>query len=185
MQSAYKQIEAIILPQITNFKEDVTVFDKKTLSTYKGKFLYGIRESGTTLLKLDAKNVLYDCTKEQMTNMFSNSLHSIKYPNKKFYFFDGQNLSEINSEAMLSIFGLYTKEIYYMKEKIDELKIESLAYVLLAEMQKTKNWRESIQTSENSELRRIKNNFNFYKFKKSETIEEVKEQLYKYCNLLN
>ena len=63
-----------------------------------------------------------------------------------------------------------------MKEKIDEFKIESLAYVLLAEMQTNKNWRESIQTSENSELRRIRNNFNFYKIKKSETIEGVKEQ---------
>ncbi len=55
----YKQLEKIVLPSLINFKEDLTKYDKETISNNKGtKFLYAFRPNGTNILMLDKKRFI-------------------------------------------------------------------------------------------------------------------------------
>lgn len=183
--NTYKILENVVLPLLQNFKEDLVVSDKKTLQNYKGPFLYGIRPNGTNLLKLDLTLPNYEGSVADLQNMMHNNLHSIKYANKRYFYFNGTALNEISWEKMHEIFGIYCKQVFHKKSQIDELKIDELSYVLFNTMYNSRNWKEQIKESDNSELRRIRNNFNFFKFKKTSSLNDAKQQLYKYCNLLN
>ena len=160
--TTYKKLEVIVLPQLKNYQDDLKVYDKKTLSSYKGRFLYGIRENGTNLIKLDEKILVkYNPTKEKLSKQLENNLHTLKYANKKFYFFNGQTIIEINSN------------------------IDELACSLVLMMKETRNWKVILKDSEFPAYRRIRNNFNFFAFKKVSSIDEAKNMLLEHCNLLN
>ncbi|AXH16343.1 hypothetical protein CP985_11850 [Malaciobacter mytili LMG 24559] len=184
--STYKKLEKIILPQLQNFQEDLTVIDKKTLSTYKGKFLYGVRPNGTNLLMLDSKRIDYkDLPLSKLENLLSSNLCILKYANKKFYYYDGETISEIDFEQLHTIYGMYCKEVYSIHKNLERLNIKKLSYVLWELMSNNRKWKSEIKSSMNQELRKIRNNFNFFSIKRSNLISEVEEQLFSKCNILD
>lgn len=185
IMTTYKKLEAIILPQLKSFKEDLKVYDRKILSNYKGKFLYGIRENGTNLIKLDSKSLIKShSTKVATTKELERSLYALKYSNKKFYYFDGENINEINWEQLHTIYGYHIKETHRLQDNIERLNIKELAYELNSLMNE-RNWKSILKTSECSAYRRIRNNFDFFKFKRVLNTSEVENMLLENCNMLN
>ncbi len=184
--TTYKKLEVIVLPQLKNYQDDLKVYDKKTLSSYKGRFLYGIRENGTNLIKLDEKILVkYNPTKEKLSKQLENNLHTLKYANKKFYFFNGETIIEINSEQLHTYFNMHVKSAYRLLDNLEKINIDELACSLVLMMKETRNWKAILKDSEFPAYRRIRNNFNFFAFKKVSSIDEAKNMLLEHCNLLN
>jgi hypothetical protein len=48
----YQQLKKVVLPELENFKTDLTVSDKEFLKKYKGNFLYAYRNNGTNIFTL-------------------------------------------------------------------------------------------------------------------------------------
>lgn len=183
--TTYTKLEAIVLPQLKCFQDDLRVCDKKSLSNYKGRFLYGIRENGTNLVKLDSKSLIKGHpTKIAMTKELERSLYALKYSNKKFYYFDGENINEINWEQLHTIYGYYVKETHRILDKLDYLGINELACSLVLLMN-NRFWKNTLKRSEYPNDRKIRNNFNFSRFKKVTIIDEAKKMLLENCNILN
>lgn len=184
--TTYKKLELIVLPQLKNFQDDLKVFDKNTLSSYKGRFLYGIRENGTNLIKLDEKILVkYNPTKEKLSKQLENNLHTLKYANKKFYYFNGDSIVEVNWEQLHTYFSIFVKSAYRLLENIEKLNIDELACSLVLMMKETKNWKAILKDSEYASYRRIRNNFNFFKFKKVSSIDDARNMLLEHCHALN
>ncbi len=164
--STYQKLEKIVLPELENFKSDLTVSDKELLKKYDGKFLYSYRNSGTNLFVLDIKRFDYTKTVEQLQTHLLNCLHVLRGNNKNFLFFNGDSLEKIDWENLHTLFGMFAKDVYRRKEFIDALNIDSIAldlYILMRDF-KTK-WRSIAIKSDIDTRRRFRNRFDYMKIK--------------------
>lgn len=116
MLNTYNKLEKIVLPELKNFYQDLTVCDKNILKKYKGKFLYGYRNSGTNLFLLDAATFDYKKSMEQLQTHLSNHLHLLKGNNKNFLFFNGEDFEKINWKNFT--FFLVCLQKQFIKERI-------------------------------------------------------------------
>ena len=189
----YQQLKKVVLPELENFKTDLTVSDKEFLKKYKGNFLYAYRNNGTNIFTLDVSNFDYTKTIEQLQDRLANCLYSLKGNNKNFLYFDGINIQEIDWEKLHTIFGSFAKEVYRRKEYFDSLQIDLIALDLYCLMRDFKTrWRSIAINSDVACRRRFRNHFNYEKikipkdFKKisgynkmenSEEIKNIKKQL--------
>lgn len=125
MKTLYLQIESKFLPYLTNYKEDITKHDKKSLENYTGKLLYGCRTTGSSLIKLDLGYFDYLLTDEKIQDIqkhiFDKYIIYILGPlnNTKFAYNDKGKIKEI-SEAEAKQYA--TKEarnisLYYENER--------------------------------------------------------------------
>jgi hypothetical protein len=104
MQTLYNQIEKKFLPFLENYREDITIHDKKALKNYKGKLIYGCRKTGSNLIKLD--NIFFsylledDKIQDIGKHIYDSYIIVIFGPleNKKFAYNDNGTIKEI-SEA--------------------------------------------------------------------------------------
>lgn len=109
MKTLYNQIEAKFLPFVESYKTDITKHDFATLETYKGRFLYGARTTGTDFFKLDLNRFLSlidvpeaDRAKELKNSWFIWILHNGR--NKRFAIHDGDGkLKEVTELQMEEI----------------------------------------------------------------------------------
>lgn len=74
LKTYFTDLKKLVLPQLINFKEDLTVHDKTMLSKYSFKnekygFLYGWRESGTDMFIVDD---IVNSIKDIINNPLSN-----------------------------------------------------------------------------------------------------------------
>lgn len=176
--TTYEKLEKLILPQLIHYKEDLTVIDKEILANYKGRFLYGVRKSGTNLLKLEVDRFeLFTKTPLEIEAKLRSLLSALKYSNTRFYYFNGETIEEITDRQMYVSFSLFAKETLYTKQRIDELGINAIAYSLFVLMVEKKDWLEYILESKDSELMKIKKNFNVGKIKTTSSIEDLRNQL--------
>lgn len=176
--TTYEKLEKLILPQLIHYKEDLTVIDKNILSNYKGRFLYGIRKSGTNLLKLETDSFeLFTKTPQEIESKFHSLLTSLKYSNTRFYYFNGETIEEVTHNQMIVSFSLFAKETFYKKQRIDALNIDGIAYSLFTLMFEKDNWITKVLESNDSEMVKIKKNFNIRNIKISPSIEDIKNQL--------
>ena len=162
----YQQLKKIVLPELKNFKTDLTVSDKDFLKKYKGKFLYAYRENGTNIFTLDVNNFDYSKTIEQLQDRLANCLYSLKGNNKNFLYFDGETLQKIDWEKLHTIFGSFAKEVYGRKEYFDSLQIDLITLDLYCLMRDFKTrWRSIAINSDVACRRRFRNHFNYEKIK--------------------
>ena len=189
----YQQLKKIVLPELKDFKTDLTVSDKDFLKKYKGKFLYAYRLNGTNIFTLDVNNFDYSKTIEQLQDRLANCLYSLKGNNKNFLYFDGETLQKIDWEKLHTIFGSFAKEVYGRKEYFDSLQIDLIALDLYCLMRDYKTrWRSIAIDSDVACRRRFRNHFNYEKIKipkdfkiisgyknmeNSEEIKNIKKQL--------
>ena len=162
----YQQLKKVVLPELENFKTDLTVSDKEFLKKYKGNFLYAYRNNGTNIFTLDVSNFDYTKTIEQLQDRLANCLYSLKGNNKNFLYFDGETLQKIDWEKLHTIFGSFAKEVYGRKEYFDSLQIDLIALDLYCLMRDFKTrWRSIAINSDVACRRRFRNHFNYEKIK--------------------
>lgn len=178
MLNTYNKLEKIVLPELKNFYQDLTVCDKNILKKYKGKFLYGYRNSGTNLFLLDAATFDYKKSMEQLQTHLSNHLHLLKGNNKNFLFFNGEDFEKINWEELHVLFGMFAKTVYQRKNKIDSLNIEAIAFDLWNLMSYDRKWKEKILESSSDSLRRLRNHFDYHKLKKTNDLAQLKLDIF-------
>ena len=163
----YQQLKKVVLPELENFKTDLTVSDKEFLKKYKGNFLYAYRNNGTNIFTLDVSNFDYTKTIEQLQDRLANCLYSLKGNNKNFLYFDGETLQKIDWEKLHTIFGSFAKEVYGRKEYFDSLQIDLITldlYCLMRDFKKS--WKQFIVNhGSNSQRKTIADNFNLAKIK--------------------
>lgn len=118
MKTAYEQILENVLPQVKSYKTDITEHDKKSLENYTGKFIYGSRETGTQMIKLENSiryylsdtffNFLDANNKDAAINKIERELMEqhiwVTRENKNFYFFDGKELKEYSRDRVKDIY---------------------------------------------------------------------------------
>lgn len=175
----FTKLKEIVLPNLVNFKDDLLVYDKKTLKKYKGKFLYAYRDCGTNLLLLDNIND-FDYTKsiDEIQNILNNVFTHFKGANKNFLFCDGETISPINWEELHTIFKGYASKVYNRKTYIDSLNIDAIAFDLFNLMARNRLWKTIILENQTSDtLRRLRNRFRWVMLKKSNDLEDIKKQL--------
>ena len=162
----YQQLKKVVLPELENFKTDLTVSDKEFLKKYKGNFLYAYRNNGTNIFTLDVSNFDYTKTIEQLQDRLANCLYSLKGNNKNFLYFDGETLQKIDWEKLHTIFGSFAKDVYRRKEYFDSLQIDLIALDLYCLMRDFKlKWRTLAIDSDVACRRRFRNHFNYEKIK--------------------
>lgn len=162
----YQQLKKVVLPELENFKTDLTVSDKEFLKKYKGNFLYAYRNNGTNIFTLDVNSFDYTKTIEQLQDRLSNCLYSLKGNNKNFLYFNGESLQKIDWEILHTIFGSFAKEVYRRKEYFDSLQIDLIALDLYCLMRDFKSkWRTLAINSDVACRRRFRNHFNYEKIK--------------------
>lgn len=180
MLTTYKKIEEIVLPQLTNFEQDLTVSDKVLLKKYDGPFLYGFRNAGTNLYKLDLALFNYSYSIEEIKKSLNNCWYVLTYSNKNFLYFDGSELQKINLDELQKIFENHIKQVEAQKEKVEKINVFEIALDLWQVMKdfKTK-WRKLTIESDIPCRRRFRNHFDFQKIKWSNDIKDIEKQLYK------
>lgn len=194
MSTIYKQLEKIVLPSLVNFKEDLTKYDKETISNNKGtKFLYAFRPNGTNILMLDPRRFIRPSDKS-VEKSLKDSFEILKGYNKTYLYFNGESLEQINHETLCSIYGMFAKEVRVYNEHIASLNLDLLAIDLYCLMRDfNKNWKMLLTNSDKGSIRNlIVKNFNIQKIKKptdfkyygnyadikvSNEIKEIKQQL--------
>ena len=129
--TTYEQLEKIVLPTLGSYKEDLTKHDKRILSEYNGKFLYGWRKSGTNMIKLadDYKeyfkaDYLEIWEEKKLLKAYKEEIIWIthldgKEPinNKGMLFFDGSKLKKITREQALTIHKEHIERIIHQYQQ--------------------------------------------------------------------
>lgn len=189
----YKQLEKLVLPNLINFKEDLTRFDKEVITRNKGvRFLYAYRETGTNILLLDKKLYLKD-SKDNVEKTLKNNFDILKGLNKAYLYFNGETINQIDFENLCSIYELFAKEVRAYNEHIANLNLDLIALDLYCLMRDFKtSWRSKAVNSDVASRRRFRNHFDINKIKipaefkhiskyadlkDSEEIKDIKEQL--------
>lgn len=108
MKTLYSQIEKKFLPFLGHFKEDITKHDKRSLENYTGKLIFGCRNTGSSLIKLDNSCFDYllkdDKIQDIGKHIFDSYIIVILGPlnNTKFAYNDKGTIKEISeSEAKI------------------------------------------------------------------------------------
>lgn len=163
----YKQLEKIVLPSMVSFKEDLTKHDKETISKNKGtRFLYAYRETGTNIFLLNKKRFVYS-SKEIVEKSLRDSFDILKGFNKKYLYFNGETLVQIDFETLCSIYGSFAKEVRVFSEHIASLNLDLLAidlYCLMRDFKKS--WKQLIINHGNNPTRKsVLDNFNIRNLK--------------------
>lgn len=189
----YEEVEAIVLPKMENFHQDLTVFDKSIINSYDGAFLYAFRASGTNIFTLDESKYDYSKNWDQIHNTLSNSLHIIKGNNKSFIFCDGNIIQSIDWERLNIIFGDFVKKVHRRKEYIDTLCIDAIAFELYEVIVNYKSdWIQIVKDSCNETLKSFIRYFDYqkmqlpenfgqtktYKLSDNEDLKNIKSQLF-------
>ena len=119
MKTAYNLIIEKVMPKLKGYTTDITKHDKQLLENYSGRFLYGTRDTGTNLLKMDLQPRAYlsDCffnfldtnDKEKAIQKIERTLIDevliwLYYSNTDFYFYDGTELRTITKARAISMF---------------------------------------------------------------------------------
>ena len=169
----FQALKKIVLPELKNFKTDLTVSDKNFLKKYKGKFLYAYRENGTNIFTLDVNTFDYTKTIEQLQDRLANCLYSLKGNNKNFLFFDGETLQKVDWEKLHTIFGSFAKEVYRRKEYLDSLDINGIAMDLYCLMRDNKKWKSTAINSDYPAFRRFRNHFDYEKIKIPQDFKKI------------
>lgn len=194
MSTIYKQLEKIVLPSLVNFKEDLTKYDKETISNNKGtKFLYAFRPNGTNILMLDPRRFIRPSGKS-VEKSLKDSFEILKGYNKTYLYFNGESLEQINHETLCGIYGMFAKEVRAFNEHIAALNIDMLAIDIYCTMTKyQKSWKTVLcESVGSSSMTIIQKNFNVKKLKKpddfscstvyadikhSKELKDIKQQL--------
>lgn len=174
----YNKLKKIVLPNLVGFKEDLTVHDKKALKNYKGAYLHAYRENGTNLILLDVSLIDYSLDKEKIENDLSSMLVYFKGANLNFHYFNGTDIIRINWENVQTIYKNFVIEVLSRKDKIEKLEINLISFELLQLMVTFRNWKQKIHESNVPSLRRLRNHFEFFKIKRTESLDDLKQQLY-------
>lgn len=161
----YKQLEQIVLPKLLGFKDDLTIYDKELLKKYKGKFLYGYRDSGTNIFCLDINNFDYSLSIRETHDFLHRKLEFVCM-NKHYLFFNGENFENICLEKVKTVFQTFYDEVFKRKEYLDSLEIDLIATDLYCLMRDYKTrWRSIAINSDIPCRRRFRNHFNYEKIK--------------------
>jgi hypothetical protein len=161
----YKELGKIVLPHLLGFKDDLTIYDKELLKNYKGKFLYGYRDSGTNIFCLDMDNFDYSLSTRE-THDFLNRKIDFVGMNKHYLFFNGESFEEICSDKLKTIFKAFYDDVFKRKEYLDSLQIDRIALDLYCLMRDFKTrWRNIAINSDVPSHRRFRNHFNYEKIK--------------------
>ncbi|MCT7647522.1 hypothetical protein [Aliarcobacter butzleri] len=189
----YKQLEKLVLPNLINFKEDLTRFDKEVITRNKGvKFLYAYRDTGTNIVMLDKRRFI-KTSKEDLEKSLQNGFDILKGHNKAYLYFNGETINQIDFENLCSIYGMFAKEVRAHNELIANLNLDLIALDLYCLMRDFKtSWRSKAVNSDVDSRRRFRNHFdinkikipaefkyisNYADLKDSEEIKDIKEQL--------
>ncbi len=86
MKTTYEQLYLLVNGYLESYKTDLTEHDKKILSEYNGKFIYGYRRTGTDLLRMlpsiDSYTWKKECSNDEAREIHILFLQSID-SNKK------------------------------------------------------------------------------------------------------
>jgi hypothetical protein len=130
--NVYKKLYTRVNPYLKAYREDLTTHDQKTLQSYSGPFLYGHRETGTNILKLNSSldeylNPAYlqrlikgETSKYCVThNTIITEIHKelkdtikyITYLNKSYLFFSGTTFKTITADQVSQIWTAHVEKL--------------------------------------------------------------------------
>ena len=123
MKTTYQQLEYLVLPNLTAYKNDLLKHDHNTLEVenYKGQFLYGYRETGTDLVKMEADfetykarfhNPIEDTEVEKWLTeeiIWITGLKGVR--NNTFFYFDGKKLISVTPNRANTIHQQHINKI--------------------------------------------------------------------------
>lgn len=137
----FQQLEKACKGKLKNFKEDLQVHDKKSLTRIQTDFLYGIRATGTDLIKLPTSKqdieayftpkFLYELLQkkhiEERYNLYKNGvLLWLDYEGRNTHFFHASKgkLKKISLEKMYKIAYKYFVHVHNYLNNANALEIE-------------------------------------------------------------
>lgn len=182
MHDLYSQLKKKVLPKMSLYRDDLLKHDRDALKKYSGDFLHASRSTGTDLFLFDVRNI--DLKPNQdIVEYFTNSKPwLIRDVNESFLYAKDGELKEISmSEAVYIFDNFIENKVVPFAENINKLNLEQIAFTI-SNYKDThgKKWksvlRENIDTSNDSTLRKFRNNFDtnmLKKIKENMTKEDI------------
>lgn len=163
----YESLEDIVLPVLELFYDDLLVHDKPQLKNYDGRFISGVRRTGTDLFKLDVKDYKISENADLQSIHKNSQVFVMRKENFMFLYGSEEEIKLISREeaqAILDTFAL--NELTKYEENIKSLKIPILSFELeLFIRNNGRRWKSKlIEAFENSSewwIRKIRNRFGF------------------------
>jgi len=186
MVGAYNKLKKLVLPTMTNYQDDILVHDKNQLKGFKGSFIHGSRVTGTDIVRFKLEDYKYNLSEVKFAEMLKDSnLFLLRKENKSFYYFDGEHLELITKTKAESLLKLFYKEVERRYEFTRMLKMDDIAYELYSMMTNYGKfkWKRKMKDDfdsccGNSEIRRVRNYFDYDKIKFAESLEDLTKALY-------
>jgi len=107
-QTYYEQLTPIVMNYLVAYKDDFLVHDKRGFKDFQGEFLFGMRETGTNLLKFEG-TVKPDKRFNELVNAF------LFQSNDRFFHGKDGWLVEINQQKAEKIYeaAKAKKDMYF------------------------------------------------------------------------
>jgi ribosomal protein L37E len=187
----YESLKDMVLPVLESFYDDLLVHDKALLENYDGRFIYGVRRTGTDLFKLDVKDYKISEKADFQTTHKNSQAFVMRKENFMFLYGNEDGIKLISREeaqAILDAFAL--NELTAYQENIESLKIPILSFELEFFIRNNgRRWKskliEAFERDSEWWIRKIRNyfGFDFLKTIKSNMKEpQIKEAFYQFLN---
>ncbi len=165
MVTSYNKVKKVTSGYVKYYKEDITHHDRKALNRYTGNFIYGMRESGTNLIK--------EVNLKSMTLEQFGLAETFLLGNKRFFIQHSGKFKEINKREVVSKLQEYKKKVAW--KNVNDVSLLNI---------KNGNFIEISKNLRNYSFLIIVKDKRYYKLESNEfkTYKEAKNYMYSIVN---